>query len=75
MKKVTAWRCEWCDSVYLKGEDTKEHESRCDRDPSKKSCTTCWKNPRKSAYCERFGEVRYDYVWGCEWWEPRKDDQ
>ncbi|MFH2074087.1 MAG: hypothetical protein ABIJ57_01895 [Pseudomonadota bacterium] len=41
MKKVQAYKCDFCEKVYLSRSGATKHEARCWLNPARKSCATC----------------------------------
>lgn len=41
MKKVVAYRCDFCGRYRLSRSHLKEHENKCFKNPASKSCITC----------------------------------
>jgi len=41
MKKVTAFKCDFCEKVLLSRSGIRNHEKKCWLNPNRESCATC----------------------------------
>lgn len=41
MKKVEAWKCDFCERVYTRSVSTANHQRACRCNPARRNCITC----------------------------------
>ncbi len=75
-REVRAYKCEYCDKVYINKPSAASHEKKCFWNPEKRACATCL-NPydRRCVETDSDLTVKGELKSNCPMWEASEEYQ
>lgn len=65
MEQVNAWKCEFCNRVFLRRVSTHNHEVACGNNPLRRHCITCVHSELAPTYPFEHDRLRREMVPWC----------